>query len=178
VRRQATAEIERATAARAVAQAQLRSARAAITGAEQALAAAVADVARAEAAVAVARESLAQGVIVAPFAGTVVGIEAAVGQRVGAGVPLIRIADLGGWTFETTDLSETAIARVVEGASAVVTVDGLPDVEIAATVTSAGEYGAARQGDVVFRVVAEPTGEVPDGLRWNMTVTIEIATAE
>lgn len=178
VRRQATAEIERATAARAAAQAQLRSARAAITAAEQAFAAGTADVARAEAGVTVAGEALAQGAIVAPFAGTVVSVEASAGQRVAAGVPLVRIADLGGWTFETTDLSEASIARIAAGATAVVTVDGLPDDAIEAVVTRVGAFGAPRQGDVVFRVVAEPAGDVPDGLRWNMTVTIEIATGE
>jgi hypothetical protein len=37
-----------------------------------------------------------------------------------------------------------------------------------------GDYGASTQGDITFRVVAVPTGEVPDELRWNMTVTMEI----
>ena len=55
-----------------------------------------------------------------------------------------------------------------------ITVDGLPDVEIPGTVESVGDYGASTQGDIMFRVVAVPTGEVPDELRWNMTVTMEI----
>jgi hypothetical protein len=83
-----------------------------------------------------------------------------------------------GWRFETSDLSETSIARVAEDAAVVVTVDALPDAEIPATIASVGTFGSFQQGDVVFRVVAEPAGEVPDGLRWNMTVTIEIATGE
>ena len=52
--------------------------------------------------------------------------------------------------------------------------DGLPGSEIAGTVESVGGYGASVQGDITFRVVVAPTGEVPDGLRWGMTVTIEI----
>ena len=42
-----------------------------------------------------------------------------------------RVADASGWRFETSDLSESSIARVREGAAAKVTVDGLPGVEIA-----------------------------------------------
>jgi hypothetical protein len=55
-----------------------------------------------------------------------------------------------------------------------ITVDGLPDAQIAGTVESVGDYGASTQGDITFQVVAVPTGEVPDELRWNMTVTMEI----
>jgi hypothetical protein len=59
-------------------------------------------------------------------------------------------------------------------AAATITVDGLPGEEIAGTVESVGTYGPASQGDIVFRVVVAPSGATPDGLRWNMTVTIEI----
>ena len=97
-----------------------------------------------------------------------------VGDRVQPGVPLVRLADLSAWRFETSDLSETSIARVRAGAPVTITVDGLPDVEIPGTVESVGDYGASTQGDITFRVVAVPTGEVPDDLRWNMTVTMEI----
>ena len=34
--------------------------------------------------------------------------------------------------------------------------------------------GQDRQGDVVYRVIVEPTGAVPATTRWNMTVTISI----
>ena len=37
-----------------------------------------------------------------------------------------------------------------------------------------GGYGTSVQGDITFRVVVAPTGDVPAGLRWNMTVTMEI----
>ena len=89
-------------------------------------------------------------------------------------MPLVRLADLSAWRFETSDLSETSIARVQPGAPVTITVDGLPGVEIAGTVESVGDYGASTQGDITFRVVVVPTGEVPAGLRWNMTVTMEI----
>jgi HlyD family secretion protein len=136
--------------------------------------AAKADAARAAGALDAANAALADTAIRAPFAGMVVAVDAAVGDRVQQGVPLVRIADLSGWTFESTDLSETSIARVRDGAPVTVTVDGLPGVEIPATVESVGDYGTSTQGDITFRVVAVPTGAVPEGLRWNMTVTLEI----
>ena len=50
----------------------------------------------------------------------------------------------------------------------------VPGVDLAGTVESVGGYGASSQGDIVYRVVVAPSGQVPAGLRWNMTVTIEI----
>ncbi len=173
-KRQLDAEIDRAAAAVEQARAQRTSAAAGVTAGEAGVVAAQADAARAAAslqATIAARELL---ILRAPFAGTVVSVAPAVGDRAVPGVVAVRIADLSGWRFETTDLSETSIARVRSGAAVKVTVDGLPDTEIAGAVGSVGAYGEARQGDIVFRVVVAPSGSVPEGLRWNMTVTLEI----
>jgi multidrug resistance efflux pump len=167
---QAQAGLDRARASRTQARAQVDAARAAVAAAE-------ADLAGATATLDGANAALADTEVRAPFAGTVVSIEAVPGDRVAPGVVLVRLADLSAWQFETSDLSETSIARVHEGAAATVTVDGLPGVEIAGAVASAGGYGASVQGDITFRVVVDPTGEVPAGLRWNMTVTMEIEGA-
>jgi HlyD family secretion protein len=176
---QASAAVTAADAARdalpgAASDDQERQADAQVDAAEAAVTAAKADAARAAGALDAANAALADTAIRAPFAGMVVAVDAAVGDRVQPGVPLVRIADLSGWTFESTDLSETSIARVRDGAPVTVTVDGLPGVEIPATVESVGDYGTSTQGDITFRVVAVPTGAVPEGLRWNMTVTLEI----
>jgi HlyD family secretion protein len=172
--RQADAQVEQAEAGVAVAQAQLDAARAQVDAAEAGLAAAQADEGRAQAAVDAAALGVSQAAVTSPIAGTVVSIEPAVGDIVQPGGVVARVADLSGWRFETSDLSETSIARVREGAPATITIDGLPGTELAGTVESVGGYGSSQQGDIVFRVVVAPTGEVPEGLRWNMTVTIEI----
>ena len=62
------------------------------------------------------------------------------------------------------------------GQPVTVTVDGLPGDDIAGTVERVGSFGTSSQGDIVFDVVVAPTGAVPDALRWNMTVTLEIDT--
>jgi multidrug resistance efflux pump len=172
--RQADAQVDQARAALRRARASRTQARAAVDAAEAAVAAAQADATRASAALDAATAAQADDEIRAPFAGTVVSVEAVVGDQVQPGVPLVRLADRSAWRFETSDLSETSIARVQPGAPVMITVDGLPDVEIPGTVESVGDYGASTQGDITFRVVAVPTGEVPAGLRWNMTVTMEI----
>ena len=96
-------------------------------------------------------------------------LEAVVGETVSPGAPVVRIADTSGWRFETVDLDETAIGRVAEGAEATITVDAFPEVEIPARIASISPFGESSAGDIVYTIVLEPTGDVPDGLRWNMT---------
>src|SRR5829696_153487 len=175
--RQANAQVSQARAALDRARASRRQARAQVDGAVSALDAAQAEQGRAEAALQAAEASLADLEVRAPFAGTVVSIEPVIGDVARPGVAVVRLADLSGWRFETSDLSETSVARVREGAPATITVDGLPGEEIEGTVESVGTYGASVQGDITFRVVVAPAGDVPDGLRWNMTVTMEIEGA-
>ncbi|MEO5965417.1 MAG: efflux RND transporter periplasmic adaptor subunit [Candidatus Limnocylindrales bacterium] len=174
VKRQADAQVDEASASLEQAKAQRAVADAVVRGAEAGVTAAQADEARAKATADRAAQEREQLVVRTPFAGTVVSVGPVVGDRVQPGVVLVRVADLSAWRFETSDLSETSIARVQDGAAATITVDGLPGVEIPGTVASVGVYGASIQGDITFRVVVTPTGAVPAGLRWNMTVTIEI----
>lgn len=169
-KRQAAAQVDVAEAALAGAQAQLE-------GAQAAARAADADQARAEAARDAASIGLDRHTISAPFAGTVVSITVEEGALVSPGIVVVRVADTSAWTFETTEVDEALVDDVEEGATATVRLDGVPDVDIPATVTRVGDYGAELQGDVRFTVVLEPDGEVPDGVRWNMTATIRISTA-
>ena len=166
----ARASVDTARAAVATARATLDSARAALTAAE-------ADAARAAIAVRQAEEARDSLLLTTPVAGKVLSVEPEVGDLAQPGIVLARVADTSSWRFEATDLSETSIARVREGAPVSVTVDGLPGEEIAATVASVSDYGQPSQGDIVFRVVAVPSGPVPEGLRWNMTVTMDIEGA-
>ena len=174
IKRQADAQIDQAEAGVDSARAQRSAAQAAQKTAEAGLAAAKADEERAKLAVAAAELAKTHLAVTSPIAGTVVSIEPAVGDLVQPGVVVARVADASEWRFETSDLSESSIARVREGAAAKVTVDGLPGEEIAGTVESVGTYGSSVQGDITYRVVVAPTGAVPEDLRWNMTVTIEI----
>ena len=170
-KRQAAAQVDAAAAALAAAQAQLESTQAAGRAAD-------ADLARAEAARDAAQLAVDRHTLEAPFAGTVASIDTEAGGSVSPGIVVVRLADTGSWTFETVEVDEAVVGDVVVGAAATVRLDGLPDVDIPGTVTRVGAYGYELQGDVRFTVTVEPTGEVPDGIRWNMTATIRIATGD
>jgi len=167
-----------AAASRDAARAQVRAAKAGQTAAQEAAKAAAADARRAEAAVDALESSKAGLTLTAPFAGTVASISATVGQQVSPGQVLVRVADTTAWEFKTTDLDESGIARIAVGDPATVTLDGVPGEQIEATVVRVGTYGEDRQGGIVYEVVVAPDGNVPDGIRWNMTATIEILAGE
>ncbi len=169
-KRQADAEVNAAVAG-------LDAARAAATGAAAAAKAADADELRASAALDVTRAAADRLTIRASIGGTVADVAVAVGDVVAAGPPLVRIAGDGGWAFETTDVTQDEVAAIAVGAAATMTLDGFAGTPIAGRVASIAAFGQDRQGDVVFTVRVEPEGAVPEGVRWNMQASIEIATA-
>jgi multidrug resistance efflux pump len=177
-RRAARAEVDRAQAALDAARAQRTAAREARVVAERAATAARAEVARAEAALAAATTARDDLTLSAPFDGVVASLDADVGETVGAGTPVVRVADPSGWRFETTDLDETSVGRIAVGDPVTVSLDAFPEETIEGRVASIAPYGESSAGDVVYTVIIEPSGTVPEGLRWNMTAsaTIEVGT--
>jgi HlyD family secretion protein len=159
------------------AQAGLRAAQAAEDGAAAAAQAARADEARAAATLDAAKAAEARLTIMAPISGTVAEVAIAVGDVVAAGPPLVRIAGDEGWIFETTDLTQDEVVAIGLESPATVTVDGLTGPSMEGRVTRIDAIGEDLQGDIVFTVVVEPTSDVPDGLRWNMVASVEIARA-
>lgn len=168
-KRLADADVDAALAGLASAKATRDAASAAVTAAE-------ADQARASVAVDAARAAADRLVVRAPIGGAVADVSVSVGDGVAPGPALVRIAGDGGWTFETTDLTQDSVAGIEVGDAARVTLDGFAGVSIPGRVTRIAAFGVDRQGDVVFTVVVEPDGAVPAGVRWNMKASIEIAT--
>lgn len=160
-----------------VAAAGLEAAKAARRSATAAAAAAKADEARAAAAFDAATVAAAKLTITAPIAGTVAEVGVDVGDPVAAGAPLARIAGDGGWAFETTDLTQDEVAAIAVDGAATIVVDGFASTPVEGRVSRIAAIGEDRQGDVYFTVAVEPTGEVPDGLRWNMVASVQIARA-
>jgi multidrug resistance efflux pump len=168
-KRQAAAQVDAAEAA-------VEGARAQLEGAAAATRAADADRARAEAVREGARLAVDHHAIVAPFAGVVASIPVEPGQPVSPGLIVARVADTSAWAFETTEVDEAVIGRIAVGAPATVRLDGVPGVDIRGPVVQVGSYGAELQGDVRFTLVVQPDGDLPDGIRWNMTATLRIDT--
>jgi multidrug efflux pump subunit AcrA (membrane-fusion protein) len=109
----------------------------------------------------------------APFAGTVVTLDTRVGEQVSPTAAVANIADLSSWDIETTNLTEINIPRVREGATAKLSFDALPDVELNGKVSRTRALGENKQGDIVYVVTIVPDKQDPR-LRWNMTTQVNI----
>jgi HlyD family secretion protein len=113
--------------------------------------------------------------LTAPFAGTVVSIDAKPGDQVAPGQVVLTLATLAHLQVTTTDLSELEIGQITVGDSTVVKVDAFPSAELRGTVSDIALQAQDYRGDTVYEVTIEldPTNVDP-GLRWGMTAMAEI----
>ncbi len=169
--RAAEAAIQTAEAQRDIAQAQLALVQADVTGEEIAIAESA--VAQAEAALQAARAALDQATLRAPFDGAVTALEVSPGKTVMPGQAVLTLAALHHLQAVTTDLSERDVIQVSVGQQATVYVEAL-DVEIEGQVVDIAPQANTVGGDVVYAVTIE-LDEQPPGLRWGMSVEVEIA---
>ena len=170
--RETQAAVWAASAQRDVAEAQLNLLQADPVSEE--IAAAEAAVSRARAGLAAARAALGQATLRAPFDGTVTTLETNAGEMVLPGQAVLTLADLDRLQVETTDLSERDVVRVAAGQPATVYVEGLGK-EIEGRVVHIAPRATTIGGDVVYTVVVK-LDEQPPGLRWGMSVEMEITT--
>ena len=119
-----------------------------------------------------AKETLADLELAAPFDGVVSAVYINPSEWVAPGSPVLLIADLDHLQVETTDLGEIDVARIIEGDTAVVTFDALPDLVLEGTVISIAPKAAEGSG-VNFPVILE-LSEIPPALRWGMTAFVDI----
>jgi len=123
-----------------------------------------------------AQAELAQTKLVAPFAATVVAVEAQPGEYVQSGQVVIVLAKLDNVKIETTDLSELNVAAVKVGQPATVYVGAL-DKEFQGVVTAISPISDTIGGDVVFKVTVQ-LEEQPADLLWGMSADVEIQTEQ
>lgn len=152
-------------------------AQAQVDAAQAAVALAQSQVTGAQAAVVAAQAQVANYVLVAPFAGTVMSLDIDAGEYAAPGAVVVRLADTTSWQIETTDLTELNIVNVVEGTPVTATFDAIPGLELAGKVTKITPFGDTKQGDIVYTVVVTPDQQDPR-LRWNMTAKVTIETKE
>ncbi len=131
--------------------------------------------AQAQVAVETIRLKLDDATLLAPFAGTVVDVQAEIGDQVNVGQVVVILATLDALEIHTKDLTELDVARVAVGQSAILTVDALPGREFRAAVTEIGLQGKDYRGDVVYEVVLIPDQPIA-ALRWGMTALVKIKT--
>mgnify|MGYP000101548624 CR=1 FL=1 len=138
------------------------------------IAVAEAEVEQARAAVEAARIERDQGLLKAPFNGTISEVRVDEGEWIGPGQPVLLIGDLNTLRVETTDLNELDVARIKVGDRATVTFDALPEVSVQGTVVRIAPKSSEGAG-VNYTVIIE-LSEVPAALRWGMTAFVDIVT--
>jgi RND family efflux transporter MFP subunit len=131
---------------------------------------------QARAALEVAQATLAQGVLLAPFDGTVVQVNVAPGEYVQPDQIVVVIGDLDQLQVETTDLSERDIPAVKLGQNAVVYVKAL-ETEFRGKVTAISPAADIVGGDVVYKVTIT-LDEQPSDLLWGVNAEVEILTEQ
>jgi HlyD family secretion protein len=129
-------------------------------------------IANAENQLTAAKETLADLELTAPFDGVVSAVYINPSEWVAPGSPVLLMADLEHLQIETTDLGEIDVARIIEGDTAVITFDALPELVLEGTVISIAPKAAEGSG-VNFPVVLE-LSEIPAELRWGMTAFVDI----
>ena len=140
----------------------------------EAIAVAEAAVVQAQAGLDAARVALARAVVTAPYAGTVGQVMIRRGEFVAPGQPLVLVGDLETLRIETTDLNEVDVARIYEGMPVVLSVDAFPDQVFAGQITRIAPMAAPGGGGVNYTAIIEMDA-VPPGVRWGMTVFVDIA---
>ena len=128
----------------------------------------------AEAQLGVVRSQLGNASLNAPIAGTAVSVDILPGETVLPGQTVVTLADLSELRVETTDLSERDVAQVDVGQDVSVYVEAL-NLDVPGVVRRISPHADVVGGDVVYTVLIE-LDEQPAGLRWGMTVEVNIET--
>ena len=168
------AQLKEAESEIAAARAQLESMKAGPSAAQIELAQSQVD--QAQTALAQAQLRLEQATLIAPssiISSTVTDIAVKEGEVVGAGIPLITLADLTQFQVETTDLDEWSAARVTLGQGVEVRVPALDNQVLPGRVVSlAPQATVLPTEDVVYKATIVLERQNP-ALRWGMTVRID-----
>jgi multidrug efflux pump subunit AcrA (membrane-fusion protein) len=141
------------------------------------IAVAEAGVQQAQVAVDMAKAQLDKLQLTAPFDGTIGTVYARSGEIAQPGQSIVTLGNLGSLRVETTDLSETDIARVKEGQPVNVTFDALPGKTITGKVTRIAPMSTPGQSAVNY-IVTVQLDEIDPTLRWGMTAFVDVQVGE
>lgn len=127
---------------------------------------------QAQVALEIAQFNLTQGMLTAPFDGTVASIGVIPGEFVPSDQAVITLATLNNFQLDTTDLSERDIASVKIGASVNISIEAL-NKDFPGQVIRISPIANTVGGDVVFKVTIA-FDQQPDNLLWGMTAEVTI----
>jgi multidrug resistance efflux pump len=136
-----------------------------------------AGVQQAQVAVDTAKAQLDKMQLIAPFDGTIGTVTVRSGELAQPGQSIVILGNLGSLRVETTDLSETDIARVQEGQPVNVTFDALPGRTINGKVTRIAPMSTPGQSAVNY-IVTVSLDEIDPALRWGMTAFVDVQVGQ
>ena len=121
-----------------------------------------------------AQLKLEKTVITAPFDGVVASLGAEVGEWISSGTPMVVLVDVSQFHIDV-EIDEIDISQITQGQEVLITLDALPDEEIAGHVEAIAPTASSADGGVVSYVVTvaiEPTGaSLRPGMSANTTIT-------
>lgn len=141
------------------------------------LAASQADVDKKQLVVNEAEADLAAATLVAPFDGTVLEVNAAVGDRITANSPILTIANLDDLQV-IASIDETTIRQIAQGQTAKITFDAFTGQTFTGQVLSIPLQGTLQGGVMVYEVPISLEGAENLPLLVGMTANAEIQTGE
>ena len=127
--------------------------------------------------VAAAQNALANYELKAPFSGTVADINVSPNQAVGPEIWAVVLIDDRQWYVETSDLTEYDVVKINIGDSANITIDALPQIEMAGVVEDISIAPKTQAGDVIYTVRLRIDNPDPQ-IKWGMTMEVTFPIAK
>ena len=123
-----------------------------------------------------AQLNLEKAVITAPFEGVVASLGAKVGELVSSGTAMVMLVDISNFHIDV-EIDEIDISQIAVGQEVLITLDALPDKEIAGHIEAIAPTASSSDGGVVSYVVTvaiEPTdAPMRAGMSANTTITTD-----
>ena len=124
-----------------------------------------------------AKANAAAFAVTAPFDGTVMDVNVAVGDQVGPETWAIKIADTSAWYVETNDLTELEVVKIALGSKVAISPDALSDATMTGVVESISQAFIMQGGDILYKVKIK-VDEIDPRMLWGMTVEITFEALE
>jgi len=107
----------------------------------------------------------------ASVGGTVAKVNFKAGERVGAGISIMNIADFANWQIKTDNLTEINVVNVQVGQKVEVVLDALPDKTFTGVVSDIDMLYQEKRGDTTFTATIVLDQRDPQ-MRWGMTAAV------
>lgn len=125
-----------------------------------------------------ALQALENAKLFAPWSGTVLSVDAAAGEIVAGGTPIITLLDSKSLKFQTSNLSERDLAYIEPGQSSEITLKTFPNQPITGQVSYIEPQASGQVGDAATFTVVIDIEQTDLDLRSGMTGRVEIQRQE